>query len=84
MSDANLARVVQEGLPFGRFELAEVTFDLPNQLVRVPHGLQPQAPSEVFYKIKTIIVDAGHGGIDPGAERGSQTEAQLMLGFARE
>lgn len=31
-----------------------------------------------------VVLDPGHGGIDPGAERGSQTEAQLMLGFARE
>ncbi len=31
-----------------------------------------------------VVLDPGHGGIDPGAERGSQSEAQLMLGFARE
>lgn len=31
-----------------------------------------------------VVVDPGHGGIDPGAERDGQTEAALMLGFARE
>lgn len=32
----------------------------------------------------TVVLDPGHGGIDPGAERGGQTEAALMLTFARE
>jgi len=31
-----------------------------------------------------VVLDAGHGGIDPGAERDGRTEADLMLGFARE
>lgn len=32
----------------------------------------------------TVVIDPGHGGIDPGAERDGYTEAQLMLTFARE
>jgi N-acetylmuramoyl-L-alanine amidase len=32
----------------------------------------------------TVVLDPGHGGIDPGAERDGQTEAALMLTFARE
>lgn len=31
-----------------------------------------------------VVLDPGHGGIDPGAERGGHTEADLMLSFARE
>ena len=31
-----------------------------------------------------VVLDPGHGGIDPGAERDGQTEAGLMLKFARE
>jgi N-acetylmuramoyl-L-alanine amidase len=31
-----------------------------------------------------IVLDPGHGGIDPGAERDGQSEAKLMLTFARE
>ena len=32
----------------------------------------------------TAVLDPGHGGIDPGAERDGQTEAALVLTFARE
>jgi N-acetylmuramoyl-L-alanine amidase len=31
-----------------------------------------------------VVLDPGHGGIDPGAERGGQTEAELVLRFGRE
>lgn len=31
-----------------------------------------------------VVLDPGHGGIDPGAERDGQTEAALVLRFARE
>jgi N-acetylmuramoyl-L-alanine amidase len=32
----------------------------------------------------TVVLDPGHGGVDPGAVRGDRTEADLVLGFARE
>jgi len=31
-----------------------------------------------------VVLDPGHGGIDPGAEHGGLTEADLMLRFARD
>ena len=31
-----------------------------------------------------VVLDPGHGGIDPGASRDGQTEKELMLTFARE
>lgn len=31
-----------------------------------------------------VVLDPGHGGIDPGAEAGDVNEARLMLTFARE
>lgn len=31
-----------------------------------------------------VVLDPGHGGLDPGAEREGQSEAALMLTFARE
>ena len=32
----------------------------------------------------TVVLDPGHGGIDPGAERDGVVEAHLMMRFARE
>lgn len=32
----------------------------------------------------TVVLDPGHGGIDPGAERKGVNEKELMLSFARE
>jgi len=32
----------------------------------------------------TVVLDPGHGGVDPGAVRGEHTEADLVLTFARE
>ena len=31
-----------------------------------------------------VVLDPGHGGIDPGAEQGKATEKDIMLSFARE
>jgi len=31
-----------------------------------------------------VVLDPGHGGIDPGAQQDGESEAQLMLTFARE
>ena len=31
-----------------------------------------------------MVLDPGHGGLDPGAEVGGREEAVLVLGFARE
>ena len=31
-----------------------------------------------------VVIDPGHGGLDPGAENGAVSEAALMLTFARE
>ncbi|MDO8882931.1 MAG: N-acetylmuramoyl-L-alanine amidase [Pseudotabrizicola sp.] len=45
--------------------------DLPKP---VPRGAGPLV----------VVLDPGHGGLDPGAERDGYTEAGLMLTFARE
>lgn len=44
-----------------------------------------KAPETQALKQKrfTVALDAGHGGIDPGAERGDVLEKDLMLSFAR-
>lgn len=46
--------------------------------------LAPARPRQTGDRPLTIVLDPGHGGIDPGAERDGATEAVLMLRFARE
>lgn len=43
----------------------------------------PPPPAESDGRL-TVMLDPGHGGIDPGAEGSGTSEAALMLGFARE
>lgn len=47
-----------------------------------PAGIAPAAPRGTGPL--TVVLDPGHGGIDPGAERDGHSEAALMLLFARE
>ena len=46
-----------------------------------PVALPPPPPDD---GLLTVVIDPGHGGIDPGAERGGVVEAQLMLQLAVE
>ena len=46
-----------------------------------PSPLVPRAKPDEGKVV--VVIDPGHGGIDPGAERSGQTEAKLMLSFAR-
>lgn len=51
---------------------------LPPAMVDEPHKRQTgEAPL-------LVALDPGHGGIDPGADADGESEADLMLGFARE
>jgi N-acetylmuramoyl-L-alanine amidase len=43
----------------------------------------PAAPAPDDGRL-VVVLDPGHGGIDPGAERDDVTEAELMLTFGRE
>ena len=47
-----------------------------------PADITPPAP--IGRGPIVVVLDAGHGGIDPGAERSGEKEADLMLTFARE
>ncbi|AWZ21876.1 N-acetylmuramoyl-L-alanine amidase, family 3 [Roseovarius sp. TM1035] len=55
-------------------------WDLPDPkdaLAAVPVGVPGEGPL-------VVVLDPGHGGIDPGAQEGELTEKALMLQFAQE
>lgn len=56
--------------------------DLPDWAL--PEATKLAAPPPEGTGPMVVVLDPGHGGIDPGAEREGQSEAQLMLTFARE
>ena len=45
---------------------------------------QPVASPPAAPRRPLVMLDPGHGGIDPGAERNGVREADIVLGFARE
>lgn len=64
----------RSGVPeTAQFALAGEAVEL-GPVARVPIGTGPLR----------VVLDPGHGGIDPGAERDGQREADLMLTFAQE
>ncbi|PLW98232.1 MAG: N-acetylmuramoyl-L-alanine amidase [Marinilabiliales bacterium] len=40
------------------------------------------APDENMYKVRTVVIDAGHGGKDPGAVSGGVLEKDIALSIA--
>ncbi|WP_116084700.1 N-acetylmuramoyl-L-alanine amidase [Tropicimonas sp. IMCC34011] len=49
-----------------------------------PAAAAPPPPATTGPRRPVIVLDPGHGGVDPGAVRGQVHEADLMLRFARE
>ncbi len=49
----------------------------------VPAFLSAPAPAPTGEDRFTVVLDPGHGGIDPGAERDGVNEKELMLSFGR-
>jgi N-acetylmuramoyl-L-alanine amidase len=49
-----------------------------------PAVTPPPRPRQTGDRPLVVVLDPGHGGIDPGAEHGGVTEAALMLQFAGE
>jgi N-acetylmuramoyl-L-alanine amidase len=52
----------------------------------IASGVVPRAPDtqRAAGERVVVVLDPGHGGVDPGAVRGNYTEADLVLTFARE
>jgi N-acetylmuramoyl-L-alanine amidase len=64
------------------FEAKAALPEPPEWAVPVAADLPLAAPRDDGRLV--VVLDPGHGGIDPGAERGDVTEAGLMLTFGRE
>ncbi|WP_028092005.1 N-acetylmuramoyl-L-alanine amidase [Pseudodonghicola xiamenensis] len=56
----------------------DARWDLP-----APQELPKPAPKQADAPLR-VVIDPGHGGIDPGAEAGGSSEKDLMLTLARE
>ena len=55
-------------------------WDLPEPAFKQTSGDETRAD----WAPVVVVIDPGHGGIDPGAERGGTNEKNLMLSFARD
>jgi N-acetylmuramoyl-L-alanine amidase len=64
------------------FALETARPDLPDWALPEATDLVPPLPAGGGPLV--VVLDPGHGGIDPGAEREEHSEAALMLTFARE
>lgn len=63
----------QAGAPY------DPRWDLPKAAVE-----KPERAEKPDWAPTIVVLDPGHGGVDPGAERGGVQEKALMLTFARE
>lgn len=63
------------------FKAASGQPDVPGWDVPMPRAAAPHKRGEGPI---IVLLDPGHGGIDPGAEQGAAVEKDLMLTFARE
>lgn len=50
----------------------------------MPLDMAPPVPAPPEDGLPVIVIDPGHGGIDPGAQRDGLSEAELMLALALE
>lgn len=72
-----MSRTDQDSFDLAAGAPRDPRWDLPE-----PAGVEPLPPRDPN-RVR-VVLDPGHGGIDPGAERDGVSEANLMLTFARE
>ncbi len=65
-------------------KFAERAAEAPPGTRLPPVAIAGARPSEANGGLIMVALDPGHGGVDPGAERQGQNEADLMLVFALE
>ncbi len=74
-------RIVLREVPEEAFAARSGAPDLPGWELGEGAGSRPEAAEDGRF---TVVIDPGHGGIDPGAEQSGLVEKDLMLTFARE
>ncbi|MHC0052787.1 N-acetylmuramoyl-L-alanine amidase [Actibacterium sp. D379-3] len=79
MLEVVLEPVTQKAFTAQAAEAGAVLWGLPE-----PAPLPPAQRRQDGTRPVRVVLDPGHGGIDPGAERDGVIEADLMLTFARE
>ncbi|SDX21848.1 N-acetylmuramoyl-L-alanine amidase family protein [Roseicitreum antarcticum] len=84
---------VADGTGVARIALRLMPVDAARfaQSLSPPEGIAPSAVADVPARAAplgqrptVVVLDPGHGGFDPGAERNGVRESDLMLTFARE
>ncbi|PSL21808.1 N-acetylmuramoyl-L-alanine amidase [Shimia abyssi] len=80
---ATLSVVLSPVGPLDYAALAKVPFD-PRWDLPEPAVIEHTRPERPDWAPSVVVIDPGHGGIDPGAERDGLQEKHLMLQFARE
>lgn len=85
---ARLAEAERTGTAAGallRLEIAPAETDVFGAATGWPQGLAPAAPpAEPRDPRPLVMLDPGHGGLDPGAIRGEAVEKALVMTFARD
>lgn len=84
MATENGARLAITLLPVDAARFATLASAAEPPEWALPEPAQPAAPVQPDDGKVRVVIDTGHGGIDPGAERDGQTEAALVLRFGRE
>ena len=82
LGDRAVIRVVLAPTDPESFAAEAARADLPEWAVPDPADIVAPLPEGGGPLV--VVLDPGHGGIDPGAERDGESEADLMLTFARE
>mgnify|MGYP006287600023 CR=1 FL=1 len=77
-------RIYLEPVSEAAFDAAAGAPRDPRWALPEPARVPPAPRSAVGERPLRVVLDPGHGGIDPGAEAGSVREAELMLRLARE
>jgi N-acetylmuramoyl-L-alanine amidase len=81
---AGPARLILRLSPVSEAEFAARSGPPPALTVEARPSVTVQAAPRQNGGPLTVVLDPGHGGDDPGAERGGVREADLMLTFAQE